>query len=216
MKIVGSQNTYGLDLAIIRHGRTELNEKRCYTGEVDEDLSETGRAEVTEAKGHAPFPGIQRVYVSNKKRAMQTASILYPGAEQICVPELRELSFGEYEGQDYEHLKERADYCAWLDGGGIGAPPGGESRAVFLERVKKGFLHVLWAEKDSREAVIAAHGGTLMAIESMYTDKEFYDCMVEPGGSLVVHVEFIAEDDSDVRVSHFRLYDRCGAGSADR
>ena len=211
-----AENLYALDVAVIRHGRTALNERRCYTGEVDEDLSETGREDVRKAKAYTPFAGISRVYVTNKKRSQQTARILYPEAEQICVPELRELGFGDYEGLDYEHLKERADYCAWLDGGGLDAPPNGESRSDFLKRIRKGFLYVLYSEKDSREAVIAAHGGTVMAIVSMYTDKEFYDCMVEPGESCLIHVDFKIEDNGDVGISHFRLCDRLGTGSADR
>ena len=81
------------------------------------------------------------------------------------VNDFRECDFGAFEYQNYEALKDLAEYQAWLDSGGHIAFPGGESRADFCLRTVRAFDQVAdMAARDGGDAAIVAHGGTIMAI----------------------------------------------------
>ena len=142
---------------LIRHGMTRLGEAKRYQGVLDDGLSETGRAALKRADIEAA-----RVYVSPLLRARETASILFPAAEQIVVPDLREMDFGVFEGRGWWEMEQDEDYRAWVDGGCSGRCPGGEDRAEYTARVCAAVEKLLQTEED--ELVIVAHGGTQMAV----------------------------------------------------
>ena len=83
------------------------------------------------------------VYVSPLKRARETASILFPEAVQVVIPELAEMNFGKFEGRNYKEMEKDPDYRAWVDGMCLGKCPGGESREEFCARTCEAFLEVL-------------------------------------------------------------------------
>lgn len=146
-----------MKLLLIRHGFTRLGEEKRYQGALDEPLSERGRAELKRAE-FAPA----RVYVSPMRRARETAAILFPDTEQIVVPNLREMEFGDFEGRGWWEMENDPAYRAWVDGGCMGRCPNGEDRAAFSQRVIKAMEALLHTEED--ELVIVAHGGTQMAM----------------------------------------------------
>ena len=144
---------------LIRHGVTALGEAGKYQGRLDDGLSERGRAQL---KSAAWTPS--RVWVSPARRARETAAILFPAAEQIIVPNLREMDFGAFEGRSWQEMENDTAYRAWVDGGCAGRCPGGEDRASFTARVNLALREILdAAEKAGEDAVIVAHGGTQMA-----------------------------------------------------
>ncbi len=51
-----------------------------------------------------------------------------------------EMDFGSFEHQNYDELNGNPAYQAWIDSSGEAAPPGGEERAAFFSRTKKGFV----------------------------------------------------------------------------
>lgn len=168
---------------LIRHGMTGPGEEGRYQGALDTGLSEKGR---TALKKAACSP--EHVYVSAAARTRETASILFPKARQISVPDLREMEFGVFEGRTWKEMEDDEQYRTWVDGGCLGTCPGGEDRAAFSERVCNAFLSVLEQEQRipvrknllSRESpasaedvftgraaediFIVAHGGTQMAV----------------------------------------------------
>ena len=145
-----------MKLWLIRHGLTRLGEEKRYQGALDEGLSPRGRAALRQADF---FPS--RVYVSPLRRARETAAILFPGAEQITVPDLREMDFGAFEGRGWWEMEQDAAYRAWVDGNCTGRCPGGEDRAGFSLRVCAAMEALLQTNGDA--LVIVAHGGTQMA-----------------------------------------------------
>jgi alpha-ribazole phosphatase len=145
-----------MKLWLIRHGLTRLGEEKRYQGVLDAGLSERGRAALKRAD-FAP----RRVYVSPMRRARETAKILFPGAEQIPVPDLREMDFGVFEGRGWWEMAHDPAYRAWVDGGCAGRCPGGEDRAAYSARVCAAVASLLQTERDG--LVIVAHGGTQMA-----------------------------------------------------
>ena len=76
-------------------------------------------------------------------RCRQTAEILFPGAEYHPVPDLRECDFGAFEGKSYEELKDDPAYRSWIDSGGEGEIPEGESAPAFRLRCTEAFAS-LW------------------------------------------------------------------------
>jgi len=146
---------------LLRHGETAWNTERRYQGLTDIPLSEKGRA----ALGQADFAP-ERVYVSPLRRAAETAAVLFPGAEQIAVPGLREMDFGAFEGRTADEMADDPAYRAWVEGGCSGRCPGGEDWAEFSERTCAAFSRLMEDAPDP--LVIVAHGGTQMAVLERY------------------------------------------------
>ena len=99
---------------LIRHGKTEANEKHLYCGSTDIPLSEAGRKEL-----QAPHYAIEnaRFITSGMKRTDETLQILFGDVSFETEPRFREVDFGSFEMESYEDLKDRPDYQAWLTGG---------------------------------------------------------------------------------------------------
>ena len=148
---------------LIRHGATAWTAEGRYQGHTDVPLSPEGRA----ALHPAPFQPA-RVFVSSLQRTAQTASILFPGAEQIVVPGLSEMNFGAFAGRNAREMEQDTDYRRWVDGGCVGRCPGGESRAEFSERCCAAFSRLVESASAEGlpELVIVAHGGTQMSVLS--------------------------------------------------
>ena len=148
---------------LIRHGMTRLGEEKRYQGRLDDGLSEAGKGALLRADFRS-----KRVYVSPALRARETAEILFPEAEQLLCPELREMDFGSFEGRGWWEMEEDDAYRAWVDGGCRGRCPGGEDKAEFAERVNRCFEQILRTETEKPEPeenlVIVAHGGTQMTL----------------------------------------------------
>ena len=67
------RNENTIKINIIRHGKTLLNEKRCYIGVTDEPLSENGRLEIIQKKEKGIYEDTKVVFVSPMIRAKETA-----------------------------------------------------------------------------------------------------------------------------------------------
>ena len=150
-----------MQIELIRHGITAFHEPKRYQGRSDIPLSAEGAAALQET-GRP----LARVYVSPLTRARQTASILFPDAEQISVPGLEEMDFGDFEGRLVSELEQDPAYRAWVESGCLAPCPGGESRDRFADRVCTAFVRLLEDAfaRGENELVIVAHGGTLMSI----------------------------------------------------
>ena len=149
-----------MKIYLLRHGETAWNAQGRYLGRTDLPLSERGRRALAPAE-FAP----EAVYVSPLRRTAETAGILFPGARQIAVPGLREMDFGIFEGKSWKEMEHLPAYRAWVDGGCVDAPPGGESRTQFCHRICSAVGALLdgAAAAGMERLVIVAHGGTQMA-----------------------------------------------------
>lgn len=139
-----------MQAVLIRHGRTPGNDERRYIGRTDESLSARGKEEAEKAVRDFKQ---KKVYVSPLKRARETAAILFPNAEQIILPGLRETDFGIFEGKTADEMADDADYRAWVDGMCLGTCPGGESRADVTRRAVEAFEEAV-REEAARESIV--------------------------------------------------------------
>lgn len=154
----------------IRHGIIDGNLSGKYIGSTDCSLCEKGREQLKALAENYEYPGAGAFFTSPMKRCTETLSILYPDATPIVIDAFREICFGEFEGKDANELFKNKDFSEWLAGGGVDAPPGGESSADFAHRVCEIFEMVVTGimKTGITSVVIVAHAGVIMTILSRY------------------------------------------------
>ena len=186
-------------IVLIRHGATVTNRDKRYCGKrSDEDLSDEGIEVVKGMMERKVYPKVSMLFVSPKKRAKSTANIIYPDLEQIVIDEFDEIDFGDFEGKNYEELKDNSEYQKWIDSNGEASFPNGESKADLCKRVAEGFLKTMDIysknisgddlSEDEADMAIVAHGGTIMAILSTFAGMNYYNCMVSNAKGYIVEM----------------------------
>lgn len=148
-----------MTLYLIRHGRTEANEKHLYCGSTDLPLSPDGAKAL---RGLRYDMQNVRFLTSGMKRTNETLRILFGNVPYEVEPRFREVDFGAFEMRGYEELKDTPAYRQWLTGDNeANVPPGGESGARMTVRVLAALEEVLTSGQDT---VIVTHGGVIAAI----------------------------------------------------
>ena len=181
-----------MKLILIRHGKTEANEKHLYCGSTDLPLSDAGRAGLLEAKKTAalPDPAGMRILTSGMKRCEETLSLLFGETEHGIDPAFREMDFGAFEMRSYEEMKEDPAYIAWISGDNeSNVAPGGESGKIMTDRVLEG-LRCL--RKDGRSTLLVTHGGVIAAImDHLFPGegKNRYEWQPSPGGGYEIDLD---------------------------
>ena len=139
-----------MSLLLIRHGETALNVARVLQP-ADTPLSERGIAQAEALAARLASMDVRAIVSSDLPRALRTAQAIAAatGAPIETTPLLQERNFGDWRGQPYDGMP--VDPLAMT-----GAPPGGESVAVFAQRVAAAFAHVVQRR--------AALGGTLAVV----------------------------------------------------
>jgi 2,3-bisphosphoglycerate-dependent phosphoglycerate mutase len=110
-------------LILLRHGESDWNEKNLFTGWVDVDLTEKGRAEAVRAgeliKELDRLPDV--LYTSLLRRAISTANLALDAADRHWIPvhrnwRLNERHYGALQGLNKAETKERygeEQFMAW-------------------------------------------------------------------------------------------------------
>ncbi|MBQ3392196.1 MAG: histidine phosphatase family protein [Lachnospiraceae bacterium] len=89
---------------IIRHGQTEMNNRRVLQGRSDYPLNETGIRQAKEAAASLQDVHFDYVFTSPLTRAVQTAQLVAPYAQPVIDERLIEMEYGPYEGTDLGNL----------------------------------------------------------------------------------------------------------------
>ena len=155
-----------MKLTLIRHGKTEANEKHLYCGFTDIPLSLTGKKELQTLKNSAAYPALLQsdtaVITSGMLRCEETLAILYGDLPHTINPAFKEMNFGKFEMYSYEKLKTNADYRNWItDDNEANLTPGGESGNLMKERVITALEKLIEANTDT---LLITHGGVIAAI----------------------------------------------------
>ena len=194
-----------MEFILVRHGKTEYNERRQYCGALDPDLSDLGRQELERSairaylEEHTP----DMVFCSPMRRTLQTAAILLDDRDVplVAVPELREIDFGDFEGRSYEEMKDDPAYTAWLDTNCEGPIPGGDFPESFRDDVEVCFESLMETCRTERveRALIVSHGGVLGTILERFAEpeKHWYEYHFPCGGFAVLkdgHIETLGGD----------------------
>lgn len=194
-----------MEFILVRHGKTEYNERRQYCGALDPDLSDLGRQELEHSaiKTYLEERTPDMVFCSPMQRTLQTAAILLDGRDVplVAVPELREIDFGDFEGRSYEEMKDDPAYTAWLDTNCEGPIPGGDFPESFRDDVEVCFESLMETCRTERveRALVVSHGGVLGTILERFAEpeKHWYEYHFPCGGFAVLkdgHIETLGGD----------------------
>jgi broad specificity phosphatase PhoE len=160
-------------LYIVRHGQTAWNIEGKAQGHTDIPLDPTGQAQ---AAGLArAFEGVQldRVISSDLLRAKETAEAF--GLSVETRPDLRERSFGEWEGRDYVSMMN--DLEARAEAAGVTRlhvrPPGGESFQDVWNRIGP-FVEELKQAEDN--TLVVCHGAMKAVLLARLMDGNLETC----------------------------------------
>ncbi|MDV3125593.1 phosphoglyceromutase [Mycobacterium sp. 21AC1] len=110
-------------LILLRHGESLWNEKNLFTGWVDVDLTDKGRAEAVRSGKLLAEQGVlpDVLYTSLLRRAITTANLALDAADRLWIPvhrdwRLNERHYGALQGLDKAATKEKygeEQFMAW-------------------------------------------------------------------------------------------------------
>lgn len=167
-----------MEVLLIRHGQTQGNIEKRYVGSTDEEVLPES---LDKLRRHR-FRPVDAVFVSPKKRCLQTAYVLYPNMVPFIINGFRECDFGKFEYKNYIELAGDKDYQAWIDSNGEIAFPGGESKQEFISRCVHAFDQVILQaiREEYKTIALVVHGGTIMSVLDAYSKphKEYYEWQV--------------------------------------
>lgn len=149
----------------MRHGESEGNAARIFTGHIDSPLTETGRRQARIVADALATVKLDRVLSSDLSRARDTAvAIAEPhGLAVETFPELREIDLGEMAGRSFDDAHAHPD---WNEDGFV-VWPGGESLDAVFDRAF-GLLARVIAESPGKTIVVVGHGGVTRILVSHF------------------------------------------------
>lgn len=100
-------------LVLLRHGQSEWNEKNLFTGWVDVNLTDKGRAEAKRGGELLAERNIlpDVVHTSLQRRAINTANLALDAADRLWIPvkrswRLNERHYGALQGKNKSEIRE--------------------------------------------------------------------------------------------------------------
>ncbi|MFQ5690858.1 MAG: histidine phosphatase family protein [Gemmatimonadota bacterium] len=157
-------------LYLVRHGQTDSNVARVYSGWNDDSLNETGRSQVHALATRLAPEGVERIFASPVRRAVETAQSLARrlGATVRTVHDLHEIEIGPWKGLGEEEIARlRPDeYRRWRQHPERFHLEGRESLTALQERalgaVDRISRSLLVAE--DRPAIVVTHVAVIRAL----------------------------------------------------
>ena len=152
------------ELWLIRHGQTEWNVSGRLQGQTDIPLNETGLAQARELAAQLRQREFRALYSSDLQRAAQTARVISEALhlEVQLHRGLREICFGEWEGQIPAEIRQR--YPEIIAAGRLhplDTPyPGGETDREVAQRVAAAADEIA-QDHPSGSVLVVSHGRAL-------------------------------------------------------
>lgn len=178
-------------LFLIRHGITEWNMQKRYCGRKDVSLSGEGRAQAVKLRAKLKSISFDRIYCSDRKRALQTREILFGKAPFLKVKGLREINFGALEGLKHSAIMKKYPevYREWLSDPYKGRIPGAETMQDFRKRVR-GVINKIIRDNRGKTVAVVCHGGVIaMFVSSALKSRDFWKFVPLPASVTVIEYE---------------------------
>jgi len=140
----------------VRHGESEGNAARVFTGQTDSPLTARGRQQAGVVARELAKVKFDRIVSSDLSRTRDTAQVIakHHGIRVEVVPELREIDVGDRTGKTFDETK---GLPSWNDDGFV-AWPGGETLEQVLSRTL-GAIERLTRESPGKTILVVGHGG---------------------------------------------------------
>lgn len=177
----GRPLTPATTLFLIRHGETDWNRLGLYQGTSDIPLNEAGREQARALADRLRGEGFDAAYSSPLARAVQTAEAVLAGSgvEIRLLPELRELSYGLWQGRG---IFPRGRCNAGLEWRWRHDPwsvrfPGGESLPEVRARAAEAWRRIRAAHPGER-VLVSGHGhfNRVLLIEALgWPESRFWE-----------------------------------------
>lgn len=156
-----------LKIYFIRHGETTFSRTGGYCGAIDPDLTEAGHQMAQAfADAYKQLPW-EAIYVSPMTRTISTAKPLCEaiGAEMQFRDGLKEIRYGEWEGQTPEYVNEHYhdDYVRWLTEPAWNPPTGGETSVEIASRAMPVISEIQEKYTDGN-VLIVSHKATIRIV----------------------------------------------------
>jgi broad specificity phosphatase PhoE len=164
-----------IELVYETHSTTTDNEHGIATGWLPGELSECGREQAGELGRRRRDDGIDVVFSSDLRRAVETTELAFQGSEIPLYQDarLRECDYGDLNGAPTaEVTATRLDRIET-------AFPNGESYRDVVARTR-GFLADLMREHDGERTLVIAHSANRWAIQHLLHGKPLAEVIEAP------------------------------------
>jgi alpha-ribazole phosphatase/probable phosphoglycerate mutase len=168
---------------LVRHGETDWNKDFKYQGSTDVPLNKEGLKQAEKLAVRLSSVKPSRVMSSPLSRAYRTAEAIV-GRSRANVEieqreELRELSFGVWEGLSIPEVREknRELFEKWEQAPFSNTPEGGDVFSDVFERSKLFARDIFESGISGHDTVVVAHGGILRAIVAALLRLDDIDLM---------------------------------------
>ena len=155
-------------IIMVRHGQSETNVLKVFTGQIDAPLTDLGREQARMMAQYLDKFRVDKIYASSLSRAVETAEAI--ADQQNCsmetCDELMEINSGLWQGLTFEEIAEKypQTYAAWKSDIGNAAPDGGETCKRFYDRVTA-FLEKVLTEPEETVCLVC-HATPIRMMES--------------------------------------------------
>jgi len=177
-------------LILIRHAQTAWNSAKRYSGFIDVALNAEGKSEAGKLEKRLKNEEINRIYCSDRIRAVQTARIIFKNSKINLIPDLREMHFGRFEGLTYKQIMKKypAIYRKWLKDPSSITIPKGESLNNFKKRITGALKKIISLNKNKTVAVVSHGGAISIFINTILKSKDF--CKQIPNSASLSIIEY--------------------------
>ena len=171
-------------ITTIRHGETDWNLERKPQGSRDIELNETGIMQAKKLGQRLANESCEIIYTSDLLRAKKTAEIInsHHNAELLASPQLRESSFGKFEGKSLNDPETAAAFDIFIN----------ERIPRYFAQVQAYLKEIVSCGKEN--IFIVGHHGTIRAIICGLLELSIEDRSLYFIGNTAIHM-FKKRDD---------------------
>jgi len=149
-----------MEIWLIRHTTPDIDKGICY-GQLDLDVNANFMIEAQQIKNHLDDVVFDRVYSSPLKRCKLLAEALSNNQEIILDARLKEINFGDWEGQNWQNI-DRGLLDNWGHNFIDHKPHKGESFSELMHRANTFYLDITRKKKHNKIALVT-HSGIIRA-----------------------------------------------------
>ncbi len=172
-----------MKIYLTRHGETEWNLEGRLQGSLDAKLTHKGIEEATMLGKRLKDVEFDMIFSSPLSRALDTATIIKgdKDIEIIANDNLKEMSFGDWEGMLHKEIKESHDerYNNFWMNPHLYEPLNGESYDEFTDRIHQVINEIL-EHKDKKNVLVVAHAGVVKAFYKILKNLSINEFWKEP------------------------------------
>jgi len=195
-----------MKIYLIRHGKTEWNLQHKMQGQRDSPLIEEGLIQLRLLGERLNNECFQAVYSSPLKRAVQSARVVFPGTELILRDELKEIALGDWEGRNYQQVKDQPleEHEEFWEKPHLfqARPGGGEDIFAVKERVVSLFNELISRHSFQDSIALVSHTVVIKAL-LMHVEKRSMKDFWNPPFIYPASLSMIEYDKNELSLSFY-------------